>query len=89
MNYAGFQHGEAHEVAAALEGDEQPDTTALALALANALRRIHALERRVGPLRNALQGVLDPFHEGQVTVREEASGYVQAAIQAGEEALKA
>lgn len=89
MNYAGFQHGEANEVAAALEGDEQPDATALALALANALRRIHALERRVGPLRDALQGVLDPFHQGQISVRPEAAGCVQAAIDAGEEALRA
>lgn len=89
MNYAGFQHGQAQEVAAALEGDEQPDMTALTLALANALRRIHALERRVGPLRDALQGVLDPFHQGQISVRPEAAGYVQAAVEAGEEALKA
>lgn len=89
MNYAGFQHGQAQDVAAALEVDEQTDTTALTLALANALRRIHALERRVGPLRDALQGVLDPFHQGQITVRPEAAGYVQAAVEAGEEALRA
>lgn len=40
-------------------------------------------------LRTALQGVLDTYHEGQVIARDEASGYVQAAVDAGEEALRA
>ena len=89
MNYAGFRHGEPQDVAAALDGETIIDPAALALALANALQRIHALERRIGPLRDALQGVLDPFHQGQISVRQEAAGYVQAAINAGEEALRA
>jgi hypothetical protein len=89
VNHAEIRHGEAQDVAAALEASDSPDLEAMALALANALSRIHALELRVGPLRAALQGVLDPFHEGQVSIRPEAEGYVQAAIDAGEEALKA
>lgn len=40
-------------------------------------------------LRAALMGLLDLFHEGQVTARDEASGYVQAAVSNGEAALEA
>lgn len=44
---------------------------------------------RVRVLREALTGLLDLFHEGQVTARDEASGYVQAAVSAGERTLEA
>lgn len=49
--------------------------------------RIAELERRAILRRDALRGVLDPFHQGQVSIRPEADGYVHAAIQAGEDAL--
>lgn len=39
-------------------------------------------------LREALTGLLDLFHEGQVTARDEASGYVHAAVSAGERVLE-
>lgn len=39
-------------------------------------------------LREALTNLLDPFHEGQMVARNEASGYVQAAVSAGERVLE-
>lgn len=48
-----------------------------------------AAERnKVGDARGALQNLLDVFHQGQVTVRPEAEGYVASVIEAGELLLK-
>lgn len=87
MNYAEFRHSEAKDVSAALDDDTGTDPTALSMAVSNAMRRIHDLEQQIRSLRQALQDVLDPFHQGQINVRPEAAGYVQSAVDAGEEAL--
>lgn len=48
---------------------------------------VDLLRARIAELERALQGVLDPFHQGQISARPEAAGSVQAAIDAGEAAL--
>lgn len=73
MNYAELQHGDALDVAAALDSDEQPDQMALTMALANALRRIHAT--RTPLTRQQIDAVMTEHYPLDSLLRENVDAF--------------